>query len=199
MNLEYLGEKEKRQRELNEEEKKKEIQKKLEYSRDKTEIIEKIDAQKELTYLKSLVERWLISVDTARTIVEWKDLDNVQVQEILEKIDEIEEIRDVDKILPKEFRVTKEEYLMALGDSEARQKAMEKLHSALDHIYHSVNPVDMWIIDISWIILLLNQNLVQVQDHTIDIKRNLEWVEKQQNPTEEKKWFFAKLIDLLKS
>jgi len=70
-------------------------------------------------------------------------LDNVQVQEILEKIDEIEEIRDVDKILPKEFRVTKEEYLMALGDSEARQKAMEKLHSALDHIYHSVNPVDM--------------------------------------------------------
>lgn len=200
MSFEQFNDQEKKQREFNEQEEKEKIKKKLEFSKEKTEIIDKIDAQKELTYLKSLVERWLISVNVAKNIIEWKDLNNSQIEEILEKIDEIEEIKDVDKVLPKELRITKEEYLAALWDTESRQQAMKKLHWALDYIYHTVHPEDVWIVDISWIILLLNQNLVKVQDRTIDIKRNLEWIEKQQNPTkEEKKGFFTKLINLLKS
>lgn len=167
-----FSEQEKKNKELSEQEKKQEIQKTLEFKAEKQKIIDKTDAAKNLNFLKSVVERWLIDLNVVKNIVEWKDLNNEEIEHIFEKIDEIESVENVDNILPKELRITKEEYLTSLKDYEFRQQILAKLDEALGHLYMSSNPN----FDMMWIfgmVSLLNKNLVKVQENTIDIKNNL--------------------------
>ena len=64
----------------------------------------------------------------------------MEIGEVLKKIDEISNTDKIDKILPKEMRVSKEEYLNALEDSVERDNLIEKLNGALDHLYLLSNP-----------------------------------------------------------
>jgi len=52
-------------------------------------------------------------------------------------MDEIEEIQNIDDILPKRLRTFKEEYLKALEDTVFRQDILKKLDDSLDYLYHS--------------------------------------------------------------
>jgi hypothetical protein len=58
---------------------------------------------------------------------------------MLDKIDEIEDLKDIDKILPKNLRLTKEEYLIALKNKNARVKILIKINNSLDYIYNSTH------------------------------------------------------------
>lgn len=184
MSVEHFGEKEKQIKEFDEKLEKEKIKEKLEYGKEKQKLMDTIDASKNLTYLKSLVEKWLISMEVAKTIVEWKEFNNVQIEEIMGKIDEIEGVENIDKILPKDLRITKEEYIKALEDSIFREKIVTKLNWALDYMYQTSWDMNSWIINISSMITLLNESLVKVQDHTIDIKRSLEEIDTDKNPEE---------------
>ncbi len=127
-------------KEKSEKEKKKELVKNLEFFYEKKKLLEKIDKDKKLTYLKSLVERGLINLDTAEHIVQGDTLDNEEIKEIFSKIDEIDEIQDIDTILPKQLRITKQEYMKAIDDPIFRQEIVKKLDTSLVYLYKTSNP-----------------------------------------------------------
>lgn len=120
---------------LSEEERKLEVARNLEFSKEKKVLLEKIEKDKKLAYLRSLVERGLIRPSTVEHIISGTELQNEEIREIFEKIDEIEEVSGIDEILPLPLRVTKEEYVSALEDALIREQVLVKLNHALDHLY----------------------------------------------------------------
>ena len=60
-----------------------------------------------------------------------EDLNNV------DKIDEIFEVKNIDEILPKQYRITKNEYIKALENEKTRKEVLKKLDSSLDFLYQS--------------------------------------------------------------
>lgn len=76
----------------------------------------------------------------AESVISGKELDKEEIQEIFDKINEIEEVKNVDKILPKNLRLTREEYENALDDDIARAAAISKLNSALEFMADQANP-----------------------------------------------------------
>lgn len=154
---------------------KEEIEKSLEFSKEKKEIIARIGKKKELAFLKSLVERGLLGLHAAEIIASSATLEADEIEAIFEKIDAIDRIPEVEKILPKAFRLSKEEYATALESEAMRKVALQKIDAALTHIYEYGNPNQLGAtlgIFFSGF-MMLNKNLVLVQEHTIDIKNSL--------------------------
>lgn len=175
MTVENYYEKESKKLKLSEEERKLKIAKWLEYTKEKQKLLKIIDKDKNLAQLKSIIERWLISISTINHLVEGKNLELSEVNEILSKIDEIINTEDIDNILPIPLRVTKEEYLDALENSISRNILIQKLDKALNHLHLLSNPFSGSILDLfSWLFFTLNKNLVKIQEITIDIKQSLE-------------------------
>lgn len=164
-------------REKSEEELKEEVKKKLEFSKEKKKLLVKIDKDKKLTYLKSLIERWLININTAKSIIKWEDLDNHQIKEIFDKIDEIFEVKNIDEILPKQYRITKNEYIKALENEKTRKEVLKKLDSSLDFLFQSSHTSFFWLMAFfSDLINSINNSkkeIITVQWNIIDIKRSL--------------------------
>ncbi|EKE30374.1 MAG: hypothetical protein ACD_2C00001G0024 [uncultured bacterium (gcode 4)] len=159
---------------LSEKELKKEAAKNIEFKKEKDKLLNMIEKDRNLAMLRSIIERWLIRPEIIKAIAEWKWLDILEINEVLKKIDDISATEKIDSILPKEMRVTKEEYLEALGSPEPRGHLIDKLNRSLDHLYLLSNPFSWNIYDMfSWLFLILNKNLVAVQDRTIDIKLSL--------------------------
>lgn len=138
--VETAAEVEKRSKEEREAEKKAEIAEALRFKKNKEKLISRLEKDKSLAFLKSMVERDLIAVSTAESIVSGEGLDAKEVEEIFSKIDEIEATHEIDKILPREFRVSKDEYLIAMKDSAARADTLGKIDASLSYIYESINP-----------------------------------------------------------
>lgn len=154
---------------------KQQIEKSLEFSKEKGEILARIGKKKELAFLKSLVERGLLGLHAAEIIASSVSLETYEIEAIFEKIDAIEQIPEVEKILPKAFRLSKEEYVGALESEAMRKVALQKIDEALTHIYEYGNPNSLGAtlgIFFSGF-MMLNKNLVLVQEHTIDIKNSL--------------------------
>lgn len=176
---------ESRNKEISEEEKKREVAKQLEFSHEKQLLLKRIEKNKQLSYLKSLVERGLITLPTAQHIIEGDNLDATEIKDIFEKIDELEEMHDIEEILPKRLRLTKEEYLSALEDPILRDKAVQKLDASLDYLRLSSKPAFAGIL--SFFSSLMhsfsagNSRVVQIQGDIIDIKRSIEASEKLAN------------------
>jgi len=160
-------------RELDEEGIKENEKKKLDFKLDKEKLTKTIESSREVTFLKSMMERWQISPELAKVIAQNDQLESEEIEEIFEKIEEIEAAWD--KVLPKELRLTKTEYLTALSDEWAKEEALQKLENALVHIYKQMHGDDVsplaFIFSFFW---FLNQNLITTQENTIDIKRSLE-------------------------
>jgi inorganic pyrophosphatase len=74
-----------------------------------------------------------------KQIVENIDISEDEVEEILEKIEELEDIEDIDSYLPKEFRITTDEYKQSLIDDIVRIKTLTKLNTALTILSEQVN------------------------------------------------------------
>lgn len=173
--VETAAEAEKKDRQKAEAEKKAEIAKALEVRKEKEKLLERLDKDKKLAFLKSMVERDLIAVSTVEAIVSGEALDTDEVEEIFSKIDEIEQTHDVERILPKELRISKDEYLLAMRDVEFRNTALIKIDAALAHLYHSSNPNPFSAISFfGGFMMALDKSLVRVQENTIDIKRSIQ-------------------------
>ncbi|MDD5770560.1 MAG: hypothetical protein PHE25_06320 [Candidatus Gracilibacteria bacterium] len=168
----------------NEEEKKKKVEKEdLKKQEDKLQeariLKERNDilsiSDKSLQDLESLLDKGIISENTFKDILKGKEISKTQIEEIFDKIDQIEDIKDIDKYLPKNLRISKEEYKQALEDTIVRTQVLTKINTALTIIVEQINPSSGIGLNLfSGFLTVLDKNLILVQENTIDIKDSLE-------------------------
>ncbi len=196
-----LNEEEKKKNKLTEKEKLDNIKKKNEHKKIKEKILVEIEAENKIFDLKELVEKWIISKETAKKVTSWENIDEEIINEIFKKIDEMEEIKDIDKYLPPNLRISHEEYLKALHDDIFRVQTLTKLDSALIILSRQISPnSSMWVNLFSWFLSVLDKNLITVQEHTIDVKNSLKEIDEKKfwNTDKNKKNFLQIIIDFVK-
>lgn len=194
-----INENEKKRLNITEEEKKNEIKKQLEFKKTKEKISVEIEIEDEIFQLKELMEKWVITTETAEKILNWSEFTQDEINEIFKKIDEIEEIKDVENYLPKDLRISKEDYLNALNNDIFRLQTITKIDSSLALLSNKINPDhSMWLNLFSWFLMVLDKNLIKIQENTIDVKYSLKSID-------EKKWLYIdnrtnwqKFLDFLK-
>jgi len=86
--------------------------------------LNKIETTEHLSELKLLVKQWIITQKVADKIEIWKLVEKKEIENMFNKIEEIEDIKNIDKYLPKEFRITKKEYIQALENKVYRRKTI---------------------------------------------------------------------------
>ena len=150
--------------------------KRLDVERQK--ILAKKQREEELAFLRSLVERGLIRPSTMEHFIRDERLDTSEVREIFETIDRIEEVKDIDSILPRNLRVMPEDYLSALEEEQKCAALIARIDEALNFLYTSSHPMSFSGIRLfTGFLFLLGQErkaLVTVQEGMIDIKRSLQ-------------------------
>lgn len=171
---------------LNEEERKKQQKKTEEELKQEQEAILKMEKRKEvireeeaisndLQKLKDLLEKHIIDDELVEKVLTGTEIDHEDIQEIFEKIDAIEDIDWIDDYLPKDMRVTKQEYANATHDDEECDRVIKKLHGSLAILAQHASPQQSgWINIFSWFLTMLDKNLVTIQEHHIDMKDTLE-------------------------
>ncbi len=195
-----LKESEKKKKEATEKEVSENRKKVLEHQKVKEKISVEVQAEEDLMDLKELVEKGVITKETAKKVVEGEEIDENTVKEIFEKIDRMDEIKDIDDYLPADLRVTKEEYQKALQDDVFRVQTITKLNSALTLIASKINPESaMWLNLFSWFLTVLDKNLILIQENTIDVKESLEEVdEKKFGKKEDNRSLWEKFLEIFK-
>lgn len=171
----FNGQKESINKIKSEKDQKEELTRSLEFKSVKERLFHDLDQKKQLQFLKSLVERGLLGVHTAELIAADEALDTKEIEEIFEKIDTIDAVRNIDRIIPVELRLTKEEYVAALENPADRTNAITKLEQALRFIADTHSPRSSSPTSTVYSFFsILDKNLRIVQENTIDIKRSLE-------------------------
>lgn len=188
-----LNEQEKKKKELSEKELKNNELKNIEHQKVKEKISVSIEAEENLLDLKELIEKWIITKDVAEKIIDWQDIWEDTIKEIFEKIDQMDEIKDINKYIPDELRVTKEDYSKALTDDIFRVQLLTRLDSSLTLLANKINPDSAMGLNLfSGFLTVLDKNLIIVQENTIDIKENLKEID------EKKFWIKKDTISLWK-
>lgn len=185
------NEQEKKKKEKTEKQKKQDKQKVLEQERKKKEAREKNDSDDILSKLEEMLEEWNLSendINTIKKIVDKADISDEEIEDILEKIDEIEKTQDVDKYLPKEFRISPQDYKKSLTDNIVRVQTITKLDTALTILARQIAPDSAMGINLfSWYMVILDKKLIKIQENTIDISGSLKKVEEINNPSKQEK------------
>lgn len=174
------NEQEKKKKELKEKEKEKAIffKKQIEQQKTNEYIDTETKTEDNLNKLHDLVDEGFLTKQQAEHIADWDELTKDEVQEIFDKIDEIEDIKDVDKYLPVELRITKQDYTQAMIDDVFRVQTIIKLDTALWIIAQEINPgSSAWINIFTSFLSILDKNLILIQEHTLDIKNNLNYID----------------------
>lgn len=198
-NKNIFNENEKKKKELKEEEIVNEQKKQLEFKKTKEKISVEIEIEDEIYHLKELVEKWVISKDTVDKVIEWKDISEDEIKEIFEKIDEIEELKDVDKYLPENLRITKEDYLKAVNNDIFRVQIITKIDSALTLLSNQANPDSaMWLNLFSGFLAVLDKNLIKIQENTIDVKDSLKSIDEKKWLYKDNRTIWQKFLDFLR-
>lgn len=180
------NEKEKKKKELEEKEQEEFQKKQIEHQKMKEYIQTETETEENLHKLHDLVDEWLLTKEQAEHIAEWEQLSQEDVQEIFDKIDEMEDLKDVDKYLPAELRITKEDYSKAMTDDIFRVQTLTKLDTALTVIGQQVVPdASSWVNLFSWFLTILDKNLVILQENTIDVKDNLTEIHEKKFPKQQ--------------
>lgn len=193
-----LAEKDKIKKEKSDKQKKIEQKKLLENIKLKKKINEISKSDEALSQLKDLID-WKEELNLSdddiviiKNAIEWNKISDEDVENILDKIDDIEKTDWVDKYLPKEARITKEDYKKALVDDIFRVKIITKLDVALTILARHANPWTMtWVNLFSWYMAILDKKLVKIQESHIDIKESLETSTKEI----ENKWLWQQIKD----
>jgi len=172
----------------------------LEHKKVKEKISISIESDEKLESLKELIWKWIVSNEVVQQIIKWENIDDDVIAEIFDKIDQIEDIKDIDKYLPEDLRISKNDYKKALTDDIFRVKMLTKLDTALTILANQSNTdSSMWLNLFSWFMTILDKNLILVHDNTIEIKDNLREVDEKKFPKkEDTRTFWQKLIDFLK-
>lgn len=127
----FLAEQEKKKREKNEKEKKKEQERILKMQKQKELVHEEESISDDLQKLRDLLEEHIIDDHLVEKVIEQAELDHEELEEIFQQIDAIEEIDGIDDYLPKDMRVSKEEYANATHDDEALVVVLAKIEKSL--------------------------------------------------------------------
>jgi len=174
---------------------------KVKKQKEKIEVQEQ--AESNLYELKNMLDKWVLddkTEDLVEDIVDFDLISQKEIEEIFDKIDEIESTKDIDHILPKTLRITKEDYKNSLSNDDIRKKTIQKLNSALSIIVRKINP-NSWVgISIFWWFLYaIDKKLVKVQENNIDIKNSLKNIDKNKFPNKDGDLnFFQKFYNFIK-
>lgn len=156
----------------------------IDFKKQKEIINIEIEAEHNLDYLKNMLNKWVVSHETAKKIIEWIQISREEIKDIFEKISQIEEIKDVDKYIPKEYRISQEQYFKALNDDIFRTQIITKLDFSLALLSRQfTNETSSWLNLFSWFIWVLDRNLITIQENTIDIKSWLKRIKEGENKT----------------
>lgn len=165
---------------LSEAEQKTEQIKLLHAEKKKAEIKEHIKADEALTKLHNLldshdVELDIEDVEHLQKALSGDELNHDDIEDILEKIDTIENSDDIDDYIPTELRITKQEYHNAIIDDSCRKNVIKKLDWALTIISNNMTgwTMNMWG-NIFWgYMAMLDKQLIAIQEHHIDMQDHL--------------------------
>ncbi|MEF2175560.1 MAG: hypothetical protein V3575_03745 [Candidatus Absconditabacteria bacterium] len=128
----------------------------------------------DLEKLKFLIMNGFLDEQLAKDLIEGNSIESDELNEVFIKLDSIEEIKGIEKILPKDLRITKEEYLSALSNDEYRKLVLNKIDDALTYLYQSINGDGSVLFNLfAGVLYFLNKNLQIVQENYIDLKNNL--------------------------
>lgn len=160
-------------------------------------------AEDNLFELKQMVDKWIFDKKTEELVEDIVNIDSIsqsEIEEIFDKIDEIESTKDIDEILPKELRITKNDYKKSLIDDNYRTETIQKLNSSLSIIVNRIAPKWwVWMHIFWWFLLGLDKKLVKIQENSIDIKNSLKKVdEKTILEKKENLSFFQKILKFIK-
>ncbi len=133
---------------------------------------------KELCELRELLWEWAFSTKDTQVIQKIIDSDTIsqeQIVEIFDILDTMKTVCEETDIIPTDFQVTKEDYIKALTDSEVRSKVLTTVDKALVFISQKIT-TDSWqsVNLFSWMLAVLDKNLILVQEWNIDVKRSLQ-------------------------
>lgn len=202
MSFEWIKakENEKKLKEINEKDLEKQEEKRKDFLKTKEEIEIKQESDKKLDNLKELIAKWVISKETAEHIAEWHDIDKDEIEDMFEKIDQIEDVKNIDKYLPTELRITKDEYIKALENPIFRVQMITKLNTALTILAEQINPDSSIGLNLfSGFLSVLDKNLIIIQENTIDIKESLEEIDVKSWKNTKKQWFFDLIKEIFTS
>lgn len=146
----------------------------LDFQKLQKKIREKIKTKESLDMLRELVSTWFLSKQSVENILSGETISNGEVQEILEKITELQDLDSQNKILPPHLHISQEEYLWALWDFEKKKLLLQKIDGALDKVYLHVWGGSMG--SLFWLLsfhLLLWKNIQKIQWNLIDIKNDV--------------------------
>jgi hypothetical protein len=148
---------------------------------EKTVIESKIKI--EIQELKHLVEVGAVNTQLFEKIVEDNHIShqefnevlaNLDIHKLFEKLEEIENTKDIDEIIPNHLRVKKNEYLQALQNNDTRKIVLQKFDDTLDTICNSMNGGQTMHGNLfSTYTYMLSQKLIPVQENIIDLKQPL--------------------------
>ena len=200
------SEAEKKQKNISEEELKEEQKKFLHQEKKKAEVKEHIKTDEALMKLHDLLDSHDLELDIAdvehiQKSLDGEELSHDDIEDILEKIDTIENSDEIDKYLPVDLRMTKQEYHNALVNDEARQQVIQKLDSALTLISSQAiggTTANLWANIFSGYMAMLDKQLIAIQEHHIDMQDHLIELEGIKNGPKPKSSLPKKLLDLLK-
>ena len=154
---------------------KEEKRNRIEYERDRDRLLARIDREKKLLFLRTLVEKGMIPVATIEHLMDAHELRIEEIETIFGKIDEIENIENIDRILPVSHRISRAEYADALTNHEERTHLLAKIDDALGYLYDAHGGGGMPGLSLfTGLLHILNRNLITVQGNMIDIKRSLQ-------------------------
>lgn len=158
--------------------KKKQLKKVIDNQKKKAIIRKTMETDSDLFKLKDLIEQWKLDNDTiklAEKLDIWENITDKEVKEVFDKIDQIEDIDDIDKYLPKDIRITKDEYRRAISDDIYRVQIITKLNTALTILATQINPDSTLGLNLfSGFLTILDKNLITIQETHIDIRDSLE-------------------------
>ena len=171
----FLAEQERQKREKTEKEKKAEQEKILKARKQQEFIHEEEEVERNLQKLKDLLEKHIIDDALVQKVIDHAELEHDEIEEIFGKIDEIETLENIDDYLPKDMRVSKEEYAHATHDDELAKVLVKKIEKWLSLLANHANSQSAgWSINIfSGFLTMLDKNLITIQEHHIDIKDSL--------------------------
>ena len=171
----FLAEQERQKREKTKAEKLKIEEDFLRAKKSKEYVHEEEEVESDLQKLKNLLEEHIIDDTLIEKVIAKTEIDHEDIEEIFEKIDEIEALENIDDYLPKDKRITKEEYAHATHDDAAARIVIQKIEWCLSVLAAQANPGSLWgsINIFSGFLTILDKNLITIQEHHIDMKDSL--------------------------
>lgn len=147
----------------------------IEFQKIQKKIREKMKSKEQLDTLKDLVSAGIIYPKVIENILAWESVWLDKMKEILDKIDEIHAINIDNKILPKELKITSQEYMDAFSDTTKKELLLSKINQALEYIYQSIGGANLTFSIFSFLSynLYLSKDIQFVQWNLIDVKNTI--------------------------